>query len=232
MTLFNFEKSIFYMKKLENSNSAHVGWFIYVNTDTKKSKPVPRWLSVNGCWLEISQKSSEDPYLIINLGFTDINPLPIEESNGSNALLLTTNSFQGPAEYKLWTNNRFDIVELCDSLMSGKKYWEEIVASDESVLQNNLKFKFIKKSGLLTKSVDYLFEKDGLKVASKGGIPVTYKWDNIVWSRCNDNKQMLGIEISLEGTQKTELQFQCHDSNEMKSFLTNILYFLSKNKSM
>lgn len=218
------------MKKTENAASApQVGWFIYVNSDPKKAKPVPKWVTVNGCWLEISQKSSENPYLIINLGFIDIKPLSIDENCGSNGIFVATNSFQGSAAYRLWTNNRFDIIELCDAIQSGQKRWDEIAAADVSVLESNMQFSFSKKSRLLTKNIELSFDKDGLNVISKGS-EKQYKWCNIVNSKCNDNKQTLGIEISLEGTKKKYMQYQCHDINEVKSFLTDLYYFLSKNK--
>ncbi|KAH0787244.1 hypothetical protein GPJ56_008755 [Histomonas meleagridis] len=209
-----------------------LGWYLYVNSDSKKSKPTPRWVVVNNFWLEISQKSTEEPFLIIHLGFTETMPLPIEENPGLNTLIVKTNSYSGNFEYKFTTNNRFDIIEFNDSLQQGKESWNNLVRNGSPLTSYEASFKN-KKVGLFTKSVECSVSPGGIKISTgKSSAETTqYTYDQISYVRPIENKQAQCFEIALEGGQKSEIQLQSHGCLEIEKILAVILYHLAKRGS-
>ena len=205
-----------------------IGWFVYTPSDAKKAqKTTLRWACVNGFWLEISAKPSEPPLLSIHLGFTDFRPPAPEDNQPVNALMLTTSSFVGNFSMLISTNNRFDILDLNQALADGKRAWQATLA--EGLPQTKFESSFKdKKSGFLGgKNVECSLTPEGFKTLKSATDTNFYTFNQISYARpvLFDSRKGECFEILAD---QKEMVFQCHDHNEMKSFITLFLFHLVK----
>ncbi|KAH0794556.1 hypothetical protein GPJ56_001581 [Histomonas meleagridis] len=198
--------------------------------ESKKTKQTLRWAVVKDYWLEISQKSTEDPLLIIHLGFAEIKPMPINENTGT-CILIKMNSYSGGMEYKFTTNNHFDIIDFYDSLQKGKESWASLVKEGISFISYEASFK--NKGGLRTKSIDCSASPGGVSFSTgKSPTDVTvFPYSKILYAKSIENNKAQCFEIGFNGSQKSEMQLQCHNCLEMKKILTIILFNLN-NRTM
>lgn len=212
-----------------------IGWFVYTPTDQKKQKPTLRWASVNEFWLEISAKPNEPPLLSIHLGFTDFRPPPPEENAPVNALVLKTSSVIGQFSMIISTNNRFDILDLNQALADGKRAWQATLGTGLPQLKFESSFKD-KKSGFLGgKNVECSLTPEGFQTLKSATEKNFYTFDQIEYARpiLFDSRKGECFEIALahaHGQKDQSMVFQCHDHNEMKTFITLFLYHLVKQR--
>lgn len=214
----------------------NIGWYIYTPADQRKTKPTLRWATVNEYWLEISSKPSEAPFLSIHLGFTDFRPPPPEEMNPVNSLIVKTDSFFGQFTMLISTNNRFDILDLNKALVDGRNAWKQVLATGLSQTRFESSFRD-KKSGFLGgKNVECSISDEGFKTLRSATESTIYKFEQIAYVRpvLFDSRRGECFEISCDKAGQKEKEglmvFQCHDHQEMKTFITMFLFHLVKKR--
>jgi hypothetical protein len=214
------------------------GWYIYTPRDPKNPKLTLRWVTVTEFWLEVSPKPTEQPLITFHLGFCDIAP-PLPEENPKleglpvNRLIVKTRSFLGdfPTHFVLATHNRFDILDLNEAMVQGKKAWDRVLNSGMGQRSFEGTFRD-KKGGFLSKEVECLLSAEGFRT-SRGAESTTVELRHVVFVRPlpydTPKRASVEMKVSQPGL-KPDLLFQCRDHAEMRTFVAFFLFLLTKQR--
>ena len=200
------------------------GWYAYVQTEQKKSKPELRWLTVSEYWLGIAEKPKAFPLFTFNLGFCTHYPTKDDKIH-PNSITLETNSYAGKFKIQFHTFNRFDILEICKALKDGAEKWTEYLNTDSGQTRLEVSFKD-RKQGLFGKSIECVIDDHGF--TKMGSNQVHYSYDDIVTIRPTIFEKRKGSCFEMNTSDGTEYIFQSHGYDEMKSVVSLILKYKCK----
>jgi hypothetical protein len=205
-------------------------WYMYIPGQSKSGKASLRWATVNEHWLEISAKPNDAPVISIHLGFAVCAPPPQDDPNQKNSLIVTCDPLAGGFSIKLWTNIRFDIIDLHSAIIKGQDAWKQLREKGECLQRFEGPLKD-KKSGFLGwGSVNCQISSDGLKIKKSSNQISTIEFDKICFVRPVpfDQKQGTCFEVSMSISADSTIIMQCRDQREMKMIVEVLLYHLSK----
>lgn len=201
------------------------GWFIYTKHEPRKAKSPLRWISVDGFWLDFAGKPSEGPSFSLHLGYTTFRPPAPEDNEPVNSLLLKTHD---NVSILLFTNNRFDILDLNDAMEAGKKMWKDTI--DNKMIGGRYEAAVKdKKSGFLAKGMDVVISEEGLWMQGGKVNETMLTFDKILVVRTSilDGKKGDCAEVTMaKDDGQREMMLQFIDNGEMKQFVATFLFYL------